>query len=176
MADFDRAMREELRKIMAPGEEIPDDPFAARREHPHWENRMSLIKRQTGFWSNLPPIEIGMEVYKMFLALGYDVSILTRGPSSTPSAWTEKLLWAREHMPGAKITITEDSKSFVDGDVLYDDWPDYVEPWLRTDMRRVAIMRTTKYNKDFEHMRVFRVFDWPKKNNWPGLWNFLGVS
>lgn len=175
MADYDKAMKEGLLKLMAPGEELPDDPFAARREFPHWKHRMKLIKMQTGFWSGLDPVDIGMQLYRMFLHNGFHVSILTKGPSTTPHAWTEKLLWAREHMPEAVVTVTEDSKSHVEGDVLYDDWPDYVDPWLRADMSRLAIMRTTKYNEGYEHQRLFRVYDWPAHTNWPGLWDFLGI-
>ena len=41
--------------------------------------------------------------------------------------------------------------------------------------RRVAIMRTTKYNESYVHQRLFRVYDWPEHTNWPGLWDFLGI-
>lgn len=158
MADYDEAMQRELRKIMAPGERLPEDPFKAREDSPYWENRMSLIKRQTGFWLGLEPIQLGLGFYRYFLNRGYRVMVLTKGPGHTPSAWGEKLLWAREHMPEAQITITDD-KSLTYGRVLYDDWPNHITAWLKRSPRGKVIIRDRQYNRSFIHPRVMRVYD-----------------
>lgn len=158
LADYDTAMRRELKLIMSPDEALPQDPWAADG---HWEARMSLIKRQPGFWRDLEPIRLGLDIFDLVGTLGYERMILTKGPKRTVSAWTEKMEWCAKHVPEAMVTITED-KGLVYGKMLYDDWPKYILRWLEWRPRGKVIMRDTPHNQGFTHDNVMRVYDFGK--------------
>lgn len=161
LADYDHSMRVMLQQVKSPDESLPDNLYEAA---PHWRARMDLIKRQPGFWSGLEPIRIGFIVYdELIHAAGFKPIVLTKGPRRTTAAWTEKANWVREHLPDAQLCITED-KGLVYGKVLYDDWPDYITRWLEWRPRGKVIMRTTRYNRGFEHPQVLRI---PEDVDWP---------
>lgn len=153
MADYDGAMRAELKKLLAPGEELPENPWEAE---PHWEARMDLVKRQPGFWRGLKKIQVGFFVFELIGTLGFQRVILTKGPVNTTSAWTEKAQWRNEFLPGTPLFIVED-KGLVYGKVLYDDWPKYILRWLEWRPRGRVLMRDTPYNQGFEHPQVMRL-------------------
>jgi 5'(3')-deoxyribonucleotidase len=154
VADFDGAIRAEMEKLAAPGEksyyiEQDDEPA-------HIRERRRLVKRQPGFWRNLPPFKLGMDVLAETLALGYQHMVLSKGPNSNPTAWAEKIEWVKQHLPpDVKITLTED-KGLVYGRVLVDDWPSYVTRWLRWRPRGLVIMPAHEWNVSFEHPQVIR--------------------
>jgi 5'-nucleotidase len=58
-------------------------------------------------------------------------------------------------LPDASITITED-KSLVYGRVLVDDFPPYVDRWLKWRKNGVAIMPAAKYNETYIHPNMIR--------------------
>jgi hypothetical protein len=125
-------------------------------EPPHIKRRIKLIRSQRDWWLNLEEMPLGMEVYHLARKIGFQTHILTKGPWTTPHAWTEKVLWVRKHLfDDVKITITED-KSTVYGRVLVDDWVPYIEPWLYRRPRGRVIMPVHSYNKDFKHPQVVR--------------------
>jgi len=143
LADFDGAMREGLKKIMGPMEGLPDD---IGPDHAPWfRERKRLVKNQPGWWENLPRFQPGWDILDMTRKLGFDVSILTKGPYNTTAAWTEKVNWCRRELPGTKVTITED-KSTAYGRVLVDDWPEYIDPWLANRPRGVVIVPAHPWN------------------------------
>lgn len=161
LADYDGRMRSELQKIMGPMERLPESLHGTGDDW--FEARMDLIKRQTGFWRNLPLIPAGYEVYELLGSLGYQRMILTKGPRNTTHAWTEKVEWCAQHVPSAGITITRHGddvdvhKGLVYGKVLFDDFPSYVEQWLRHRPRGKVLMLEHPHNKDFDHPNVFKV-------------------
>lgn len=53
------------------------------------------------------------------------------------------------------ITITRD-KGLVYGKVLVDDYPGYIERWLKWRKNGLVIMPASKSNKDFKHEQVIR--------------------
>lgn len=118
---------------------------------------MELIKQVPGWWRNLAKFEYGFDVLKMAQQVGFDITILTKGPSNPAKsiAWKEKFEWVREHVPHANVTITED-KSLVYGRVLVDDFPPYVESWLKWRKNGVAIMPHAKYNETYTHPNLIR--------------------
>lgn len=170
LADFDKAMSERLAELAAPGEEIVTD---REWDVPHIKARRRLIKSQPGFWRNLPRLEAGFKVLDILRKHGFVLNILTKGPLHTTNAWTEKVEWAKEHVPDAAITVCtsgEDpvvpggGKSLVYGKILFDDWPGYIEPWLEHRPRGLVIMLDQPWNRKWKHsLNVFRMHQEPEQ-------------
>jgi hypothetical protein len=109
--------------------------------------RRRLIKSQPGFWSGMNPIKRGFELLELAQGLGYECHILTKGPNSTPSAWTEKKEWCNRHVPGLDVHICGSKKSLVYGRVLLDDWPDFFMPWLDVRPRGLVVAVAQPWNE-----------------------------
>lgn len=152
VADYDGSMSDQLKLLRSPEEPVVKH---GRASPPHIKNRTSLIRNQPGFWRNLEVIKEGVDVIQLLMGLDFSLMVLTKGPASSPNAWTEKALWCREHLPQAKITITEDKANYY-GKVLFDDWPEYVEPWLKHRPRGLVIMLEHPWNAGYEHPQVFK--------------------
>ncbi len=156
LADYSGEMLRGLQKLASPGEPPPvlawDDANS-----PAWlEARMRLIKSQVGWWRNLPPLVLGFDVLGVARTIGFDVHVLTKGPRTTPSAWSEKLEWCQIHLGDTtQVTITLD-KSLTYGRVLVDDYPAYMDAWLRHRPRGVGIMPAASYNAGYAHPQVIR--------------------
>ncbi len=156
MADYDAAMIRELKPLLSPGEVIPEDVHS---ESGYWEARMDLIKRQPGFWRNLKPIELGFRVYTVLIQVfRMTPVVLSKGPKRNTAAWTEKADWCAAYLPDASVQIVH-GKGLTYGRVLYDDYPPYIEEWLRHRPRGRVIMRSAKYNMHFTHPQVLRIHD-----------------
>lgn len=154
LADYDAAMRLALDKLRSPTDP-PLDPLGSE-EGPSWlQERQLLIKQSPGFWRNLPRISAGFDVLDIIRKMGFRLMVLTNGPRKIPAAWAEKVLWVQEHVPDAGITIGRD-KGLVYGRVLFDDWPPYVERWLRWRPRGLVVMLDHPHNRGFSDPRVFR--------------------
>jgi 5'-nucleotidase len=153
LVDFDGAITRDMRKIQHPSEV----PFLRETEDVdrYIDERLNLIRRQPGWWRNLPRFALGWDILGEAQRIGFDITVLTKGPYNTTSAWTEKVEWCRRELPEVKVTITED-KSTVYGRVLVDDWPSYVDPWLEKRPRGVVIMPAHRWNADYKHERAFR--------------------
>jgi len=115
------------------------------------QDLVDLIKKQPGFWRELPPIDLGFQIVNMLSVAKFDIHILTKGPYRTTSAWTEKVEWCRKHMPGTPVTITE-HKGMMYGKVLVDDWPLYCQAWLKWRPRGLVIMPAFDYNEGFDKL------------------------
>ncbi len=155
LCDYDGEMKRQLSLLLNIREQ------EARDEQ--YDNVRDLIKRQSGFWRDLKPIDDGFIVLKMLQERGLRPHVLTKGPYNTTSAWTEKVEWCRKHIPNIPVTITE-NKSLVYGRILFDDWPRYCETWLLNRPRGLVLMLAYDYNKGFDEKypnQVVRV-----DNNW----------
>lgn len=174
LADFEASMNEKLRLIMSPAE--ADMDFSEYR-YPNgpdwWKARKDLIKRQPGFWMDLPVIPFGMELYDLLGQLNYSRMILTKGPTSNSAAWTEKVIWCSRQVPTAGVTITDD-KGLVYGKILYDDFPPYILRWLEWRPRGKVLMLDNAHNQDFEHPNVKRCFRTPLAEQKASILAFLG--
>lgn len=155
IADYDRALRNAMRVLQAPGEPPYDGRLEDSFELPHLKARRKLIQAQPGFWRDLPQHSIGFQVIDELRAIGFQLHILTKGPATTPIAWSEKLEWAREHLPGVPITISSD-KSLVYGRVLVDDYGPYFLPWLEHRPRGLVIAVAQPWNADIKHSNLIR--------------------
>ena len=155
LADFDSAMEQRLSVLRSP-DEPSHPPEAGWKNLPDWlEARRALVKSSPGFWTSLPRITDGFAVLEKIQQAGFETHILTKGPFSSPNAWTEKVSWARVHAPDIPVTITED-KGLIYGRVLFDDWPPYIERWLEWRPRGLVVMLDQPWNQGFDHPNVFR--------------------
>lgn len=156
LCDYEQGLMHELNPLASP-EEPPFIPFY--RDIPdHIERRIQLIWKRPGWWTELAPIEIGFHVFRTAAEIGFENRILTKGPSTCPAAWGEKVIWCRNNIPTDipyLVTITED-KGLVYGRVLVDDYPKYIERWLQWRLRGLVIMPAHRYNEDFRHPNVCR--------------------
>jgi 5'-nucleotidase len=148
VADYDTAMREAMHSIQDPKEPPYGHRFPEKDEPAYVEARRKMIQRQPGFWLKLKPLERGFEVLEEMRAIGFQLHVLTKGPKTTPNAWSEKVLWCAEHLPDAVVTITGD-KSLVYGRVLLDDFPPYFEPWLVNRPRGLVVCLAHPWNEEF---------------------------
>ena len=160
LADYAGAMFRDLEKLRSPGDgQLAGEELDHLEKDSFWKARMDLIKRQPGWWLNLEPWKPGFEILQMLRRIGYRIHILTRGPKNNHVAWGEKVAWVRNHVPDAHgITVTLD-KSLVYGRVLVDDWPPYIEGWLKHRPRGLVIMPDQPWNQDYTHPQVIRYTD-----------------
>lgn len=141
IADYDTAMLRDLNAIRSPDE--PEETLAHRSDEPYMKARALMIRSQPGWWYDLAPIKSGLDVVGLFRKYGFSIHILTKAPHSVNQAWTEKVNWVKQHLPDADITITA-KKEMVNGDILFDDWPQYGLGWLKTRPNGLVIMTNQK--------------------------------
>lgn len=153
VADYDGQLRADLLQMAAPGEEVPEGYLG--NLPPHMEARIKVIRRQPGWWRGLPKLLVGFQIVSALRHLNFSLHVLTKGPQSATSAWTEKVEWCKEHLPDAQVTITQD-KSLAYGRVLVDDWPPYVNGWLRWRPRGLVVLPAHPWNSDFSHPNAIR--------------------
>jgi 5'(3')-deoxyribonucleotidase len=161
LCDWDAAMERDLRRVVPPDMLPLVDRWLneERRIRPEWvENVMSVIRTQAGWWRNLAPLKVGMQILELVLDTEWEVNILTKGPATKPLAWAEKVEWCAEHIrKRVPVTVCAD-KSLVYGRVLVDDYPPYMEQWLKHRPNGLGIMPAFAYN-EFSHPNVIRVTD-----------------
>lgn len=155
VADYEGQLIADLSRMRAPCEpEIT--PRNLWKDIPHLEERIKAIRRQSGWWASLPPIQVSLDIVQMMYEMGFEVHVLTKEPMLTALAWTEKVEWCKRYLPYALPTITQD-KSLVYGKILFDDYHDYMLPWLDARPRGLGLMLSSESNKRFRHRRVMKV-------------------
>lgn len=153
LANYDKAMRESLAKLAGPNEPIWE--YSRDNEPDYIYNRQQLIKADPNWWKNLEKFQLGWDVLAVIRELDFDIMVLTQGPRKNANAWKGKVEWCLEHLPDVDIDITR-QKSGRYGRVLVDDFPEYIEEWLKTRPRGLVIMPAHPWNKDFEHPQILR--------------------
>jgi hypothetical protein len=144
LADYDASMREYMENL---GLVYPEN---RTDETPQMEYARKLIQRQPGFWRDLGEYAPGFDLLDLAMKIGFDIMVLTKGPMGTTGAWSEKVEWAKKHLPDIPVTIAAD-KSLVYGRVLVDDWPEYYVPWLANRPRGIVIVPEQTWNLNTEH-------------------------
>jgi 5'(3')-deoxyribonucleotidase len=153
VADYAGQMERDLAKIATPGEPQYKLNWNDRLPEHVW-NRVEMIKNSTNWWLNLPKLQDGFDLVEVALSIGFEIHVATKGPKNTKTAWTQKVEWCADNLPeDTNVTITHD-KSLLYGRILIDDYPVYVEDWLRNRPRGLAIMPLRDWNKDFRHPNV----------------------
>jgi len=153
LADYDGQLLKDLQRIASPCEPPP----VLYQDIPYLEARRHVITSQVGWFLNLPKFKLGWDVLEIAREIGYSISVLTKGPSTKHIAWSEKVEWCNKHLAGYidGVTIAHD-KGLVYGAILVDDWPEYVERWLKHRPRGLVIMPANDHNADFSHSNVVR--------------------
>ena len=123
LADFDRAAWERLglrdpRKAEA---EIGATEFWRRiGTVPHYYRTLPLMADARQLWAGVLAVSAAAPI------------ILTGIPWSIATAADDKLAWASEHFPDARVitcAARDKARHCVPGDVLIDDWPKYRALW-----------------------------------------------
>lgn len=144
LCDYESAVRKEVARLLNLGSLPLDKDWRIL-----YEDLINTIKKVPGFWRGLSRIELGFKIVDMLKNNGFELHVLTKGPYKITSAWTEKVEWCRDNLPGVPVTITED-KSLMYGKILVDDWPSYCEKWLKWRPRGLVIMPAYDYNEGFD--------------------------
>jgi hypothetical protein len=141
LCDCTPALRAGMAQLRRPGEsdELID------LLPPHLEMRRRQVMSAPGFWLELPPRSAGFELLKLLRAEGFQVYVLTKGPTDAPQVWADKVAWCRAHLPGVPVIVADD-KARVHGHVLVDDWLPYVEHWQRAWPAGLAILPAQPWN------------------------------
>lgn len=115
-----------------------------------------LIRKQTGWYFNLEPIELGFKIVEVLREVGFTIMVATKATPKAANAWSEKAAWCMKYFPHAQVTVTED-KTLLYGKLLVDDYPKFADPWLKKRPRGYVIMPDQPWNQGYEHPRVRRV-------------------
>lgn len=75
-----------------------------------------------GIFSLMPPLDGALEAYET-IAGKFDAYILSTSPWENPTAWSDKLLWVKQHLGqlAYKRLILSHNKHLCVGDYLIDD-------------------------------------------------------
>lgn len=167
LCEYNEILNDELRTLCAPKERFiaykPDG-------NPEYiEKRAALIRASEDWWEGLPKFQLGWEILQMTQKLEFRTMILTQGPKRNAAAWAGKKRWIDNNLGReTDITITRD-KGLVYGKVLVDDYPKYIERWLKWRKRGLVIMPSQSYNKGFKHPQVIRYDGTDKMTVWNAL-------
>lgn len=153
LADYDEQLLKDLRSLASEYE--PEPTLYA--DIPYLEARRHVITSQVGWWLKLQKFQLGWDVLELVKEIGYSIVVLTKGPSTKHTAWAEKVEWCNLHLSeyADGVTITHD-KGLVYGSVLVDDWPKYIEQWLKHRPRGLVIMPAHDHNSGYDHKNVIR--------------------
>jgi 5'-nucleotidase len=157
LVDYDEGIINSLNMIVSHDEKkITKENIGQMERTRFTHERIKLIRSQTGWWFNLNPLQEGMKVLDMAREIGFQIHILTKGPKKLPTAWKEKVEWCQKHIgENVDIHITS-NKGMVYGKVLYDDYPEYMNQWIKNRPRGLGIMPSQFHNVDFQHPNVLK--------------------
>ena len=165
LCDYDAALLQRLQNLQAPEEERVEEVPRGDDVPSFMRARMNLIRLSKEWWVKIPKLKLGFDVLEACQNLGFHCTILTQGPKRNPDAWAGKKMWIDKNLgQDFDVTITRD-KSLMYGKVLVDDYPPYIEGWLKWRPRGLVIMPANEGNKDFTHPQVIRYVgdgDFPK--------------
>jgi len=155
LCDYDQALLKSLEGLRSPNEDVIT--VLSRKNHPTYlRARMDLIRSKASWWTGLKTFKLGMDIWTVAGNIGFQRMVLTQGPKRNPKSWMGKKMWVDTHLgEDVDITITR-NKSQVYGNILVDDYQDYIEGWLKWRPRGLVIMPAHDYNKRLKHPQVIR--------------------
>jgi 5'-nucleotidase len=163
LADYEGQLRNDIRKLVSEADLKRFDELGMWQadEQEPFKSLIRLIKKQPCWWRSLPVLEDGMKIYNLSTEIGFENHVLTKGPKRYPRAWKEKVEWSQEHLGELVNVHITSRKSMVYGKFLYDDYPEYVDDWLKARPRGIAIMPVNQTNLSYSHPRCIK---WDGKN------------
>lgn len=150
LVDFQGTLRKRLEETRGPDEKLPESFWDMPD---YWFARAQAIKKEPGFWRDLPRLQWGWEVLEIAREIGFDIHILTKGPTTSSISWGEKVDWVRANLPDATLHITDD-KRVTYGRVLVDDYHEYMDNWLEHRPRGLGIV-----NYETSNPNLVNVYD-----------------
>ena len=165
LVDYEGQLRSDLERMRSPGE--PEITYQDLHDTPHpWLlERVKMIKRSPNWYLNLPKFQLGWDVLEMAQNIGYAIHILTKGPRKDGDVWRQKLEYVRQNLDDSVLAHVTEFKGIQYGRVLVDDYPGYLEPWLKRRKRGLAIMPANDGNVNFTHPNVIRYDGTPEKRS-----------
>lgn len=153
LADYDGQLLKDLNLIKSEFEPPP----VLHQNIEYIEARRHMITSQVGWFLKLEKFQLGWDVLELAKKIGYSISILTKGPSTKHIAWSEKVEWCNRYLADyiEGVTIAHE-KGMVYGALLVDDWPSYVESWLKHRPRGLVVMPANDNNIGYTHPQVVR--------------------
>ena len=155
LCDYRLGLSCAMEELRSPGEEV----FAGHMrdsDPPYIKHRADLIRSSEDWWAGLSKFQLGWDVLGVARELSYRIMILTQGPRRNPASWSGKKRWIDKNLgEDVDVTITRD-KSLVYGKVLVDDYPGYIDGWLKWRKNGLVIMPASSSNGDYEHEQVIR--------------------
>lgn len=156
LCDYDQGMFESMERLRCSKE--PRSHWHGNHHDlpPFIEERMNLIRREEDWWVNLPKFKLGWDVLRIARRLGFRIVILSKGPRRNPAAYSGKKKWIDKNLGYDVDVILAQDKGLVYGKILVDDFPPYIEGWLKHRPRGLVIMPANEGNKEFNHPNVIR--------------------
>ena len=149
ITDYDSIIVKEMDKMRHPKEPPYIHNGPSTKYPPYLRDRLESIRNRPNWWLNLPTISGGMEIVINLSDIGYKIVILTKAPSRSPNAYTEKYLWCVKYLGKVSVMVTTGEKELVRGDVLIDDNVDYVEKWAIENPRSMVLIPKHQWNADY---------------------------
>lgn len=121
---------------------------------PRSEAAIRSYMRYPELYRDLDPVEGAIDGVKSLIDDGHDVVIVTAVPRSAGISYHGKLEWLRRNMPYFDLAnlISCHRKDLIRGDMLLDDGPHNIEPFMKVGH---AVVFDRPWNKDVEgHARV----------------------
>lgn len=154
LCDYKLAMSESMDKMKSPEE--PTFDYGHDDVPDYIKERMDLVKSSVEWWTKIPRLQLGFDIWSIAIEFNLRRMILTQGPRKSQNAWTGKKIWIDENLgSNTEMTITRD-KGLVYGKILVDDWPEYITNWLEWRPRGLVIMPASDHNIGFNHSQVIR--------------------
>jgi hypothetical protein len=154
--DYAGQLRRDLEALQSPSDPLlPEDLFSD--PEPWLRRRIDVIRRQPGWWLNLPRLKLGWDIYEVAVQIGYTVEILSKGPFRNARAWAEKVERVQQDFGSeVAINLVGRTKCRTYGRVLVDDYPPYALDWLKFRPRGLVIMPAQPYNEGINHSNIIR--------------------
>lgn len=155
LCNYDFALIKDLKKLKAPCESPISLPIT-KKSPPYLQHRANLIRASEDWWAEIPKFKLGWDVLQVAKDLEFRIMILTQGPKKNSAAWAGKKRWIDSNLgEDTDVTITRD-KGLVYGRILVDDFPGYIQRWLKWRKRGLVIMPASNSNRSYKHPQVIR--------------------
>ncbi len=154
--DYKGQLTKDLEKLRRPHEPLFEF-FPGVHMPDYIIKRIRGITATSGWWANLPKFQLGWDIWSLLGEMDFSREILTKANLKNPNMWKGKIECIVKNIGyNFPATVTSSEKGRHYGNVLMDDWQNYMLNWLAHRPRGLGIMPAHPYNKDFKHPQVVR--------------------